>query len=30
MGGSTLGTQTIYSFLKVKLKKDFYLLITFS
>ena len=29
MGGSTLGTQTIYSFLKVKLKKNFYLLTTF-
>ena len=27
MGGSTLGTQTIYSFLKHKIKKNFLLLI---
>ena len=29
MGGSTLGTQTIYDFLGIKLKKNFYLLIIF-
>ena len=30
MGGSTLGTQTIYDFLGKKLKKIFYLLIIFN
>ena len=30
MGGSTLGTQAIYDFLKEKLKKNLYLLIIYT